>query len=492
MSQDIANETPLSGLTADEVAQRVARGDINRVARSRAANLAIVVRNLFTLFNALVAPAAVALFLLREFGDAIAVSGMALTNLVLGLVQEIRAKRHLDRLTLLAETRVRVRREGQVQVVPSGDVVRDDLLLLSAGDTVVADGPVLESRFLEVDEALLTGESDPVPRRSGEPLLSGSFCVAGEGSYRAEPHRRRLLRPRTPQAKRVPIATAAARFSAPSIASLSYSPPRPSFSVPVTLRSMSLARCALRLVEDDRGHHHVDGAARAGGDGHVRFCAGGRAHEPPRRPGAALDAVESMASIDTLCLDKTGTLTTNRLHLEKLLDVDEEMPEEAIRERLRLFASASLDRSSKGIAALRGTLARQRLNCTISSRSSRKIATVPCVYDNGTTQHVLVLGASEALDAFLDPKVGERRGVSPPVEDKRRRAESAARRRLARAFIRRGNRSYRAAAFAGSLEGFVCGRWPWRPWATSYVRKRGACWRNWRDRESRFRIHVRR
>ena len=65
-------------------------------------------------------------------------------------------------------------------------MVRDEVLLLAAGDTVVADGTVLESRFLEVDEALLTGESDPVPRQPGEPLLSGSFCVAGEGSYRAD------------------------------------------------------------------------------------------------------------------------------------------------------------------------------------------------------------------------------------------------------------------------------------------------------------------
>ena len=165
----------------------MAHGAVNRVRRSdRAEYIDIVGRNLFTLFNALVVPAAAALFYLDEYRDALAVSGMALTNLILGLVQEVRAKRHLDRLTLLAETRVRVLRDGKRQEVPAGDVVQDDVLLLSAGDTVVADGTVLESRFLEVDEALLTGESDPVPRHAGEPLLSGSFAVAGEGSYRAE------------------------------------------------------------------------------------------------------------------------------------------------------------------------------------------------------------------------------------------------------------------------------------------------------------------
>ena len=322
MSQGIANPTPLSGLTAAEVAQRVARGEINRVRRSdRADYLDIVARNFFTLFNALVVPAALALFLLGEYRDAFAVSGMALTNLVLGLVQEIRAKRHLDRLTLLAETRVRVLRDGQVQQIPAGDVVRDDVLLLAAGDTVVADGTVLESRFLEVDEALLTGESDPVPRQPGEPLLSGSFCVAGEGSYRAETRRRGVFRAAHRPARRVPIATPPAPSRSASTA-----------SSPVLTadgrRPLSRLRRAVRVWRDVSLDDLVEMIAATitsmVPQGLVLMATLGL------RPGAVrmsrrgalvqrLNAVESMASIDTLCMDKTGTLTTNQLHLEKVL-----------------------------------------------------------------------------------------------------------------------------------------------------------------------------
>ncbi len=148
MSQCTRTETHLTGLTSTEVAARVARGEVNRVRRSnRAEYLDIVARNTLTLFNALVVPAALALFALGEYRDALAVSGMALTNMVLGLAQEVRAKRHLDRLTLLAETRVRVVRDGQSREVPAGDVVAEDVLLLAAGDAVVADGPVLERAF---------------------------------------------------------------------------------------------------------------------------------------------------------------------------------------------------------------------------------------------------------------------------------------------------------------------------------------------------------
>src|SRR5438128_1302987 len=181
------SEAEVKGLSAAEVAERIARGAVNRVPRSDWIEYrAIIARNVLTLFNALVVPAAVALFLLREYAGAWSVSAMALINSTLGLVQEIRAKRHLDKLAILTETRTRVWRDGEVRAIPAGDVVQDDQILLAAGEPIVADGTVVESRFLEVDEALLTGESDPVPRRAGDRVLSGSFCVAGEGVYRAD------------------------------------------------------------------------------------------------------------------------------------------------------------------------------------------------------------------------------------------------------------------------------------------------------------------
>jgi len=357
MSQAIPMETHLSGLTTAEVAQRVARGEVNRVRRSdRAEYLDIAARNLLTLFNALVVPAAVALFYLGETRDALAVSGMALTNLVLGLVQEIRAKRHLDRLTLLAETRVRVRRDGKLQEIAAGDVVREDVLLLTAGDTVVADGTVLESRFLEVDEALLTGESDPVPRKSGEPLLSGSFVVTGDGSYRAERVGTQSFAQRTAGEARSyrysasPIQISINRLLAVLTATaivlcLGY-------LVLFWLQEVSLndfVKMIAATITSMVPQGLVLMATLAFVLGAVRMS----------RRGALvhrLNAVESMASIDTLCMDKTGTLTTNRLHLEKLCPLDDTMPEEEIRARLRLFASASLDRASKSLAALRDAL----------------------------------------------------------------------------------------------------------------------------------------
>src|SRR5262245_56043654 len=165
------------GLTSAEVAERVHLGQVNRTPSSGWADYTnIISRNVFTWFNAMVLPAAIFLFILDEWKGGFAVSGFAIINSSIGLVQEIQAKRRLDKLAILTETRARVLRDGQVREIPASEVVLGEHVLLASGETVVADGAVLESRFLEVDEALLTGESDPVRRQPGDQLLSGSFC----------------------------------------------------------------------------------------------------------------------------------------------------------------------------------------------------------------------------------------------------------------------------------------------------------------------------
>ena len=95
-------------------------------------------------------------------------------------------------------------RDGEVREIPAHEVVLGDCILLRAGDTVIADGVVLEAQYLEMDEALLTGESDSVRRQAGDRLLSGSVCVTGEGCYRAEKVRRRRS-PRACSARRPPV-----------------------------------------------------------------------------------------------------------------------------------------------------------------------------------------------------------------------------------------------------------------------------------------------
>jgi cation-transporting P-type ATPase E len=150
LSSNLMSAQLLLGLTAEEVEERHRRGQSNRPFRpDRLQYAQIVSRNLFTLFNAIVVPAAIVLLILNDSRGAIAVSGMATVNTAIGLFQEIVTKRRLEPLVILAEPKVRALRNGRVEEIPASEVVLGDHHLLAIGEMVVADGPVLEARFLE-------------------------------------------------------------------------------------------------------------------------------------------------------------------------------------------------------------------------------------------------------------------------------------------------------------------------------------------------------
>ena len=169
------------GLTDAEVAERVAAGRVNAHQADTSRSVWSIVRaNVFTLFNGIVASCFLVLLLLGRWQDAL--FGLsALANAVIGCVQEFRAKAALDRLALLNAPRARVRREGEEREIAPGDVVLGDLLVLRAGDQVPADATVAAARGLQVDESMLTGEADAVDKHAGADVLSGSIVVAGEG-----------------------------------------------------------------------------------------------------------------------------------------------------------------------------------------------------------------------------------------------------------------------------------------------------------------------
>lgn len=398
------------GLTAAAVAERVARGNVNRPPQpGLAAYRDILVRNTFTLFNALVVPAAVALFLLHEYRGAWAVSAMAVINSLIGLVQELRAKRHLDQLALLAEGTARVVRDGGERAIPSGDVVLGDLVRLAAGEAVVADGTVLAANYLEVDEALLTGESDPVPRRAGDRLLSGSACVAGDGCYRADK-----------------VGAAAFAHETSALARQYRHAPSPmQRTIDTLIRILTATAVALCIVYV--GLYWARGFPRT--DLWQMIAATVTSMVPQglvlmttlaftlgalrmSRRGAVvqrLSAVESMAAVDVVCTDKTGTLTTGQLDLDQLRVVDGD--ETDVRAKLRLFAWASVDGGSKAIQALRAALGpipgeKPEVLDQIPFKSQNRYSAIRVRCD--AREQTLALGAFEALRPLLtDPGPAE-------------------------------------------------------------------------------------
>ncbi len=185
-SADLATfRTPPSGLTADQVEERVAAGRTNAFESPTSRTPREIVRaNVFTVFNGLLLSLLVIIIATGQWQNGL-FGGVIVANSAIGIVQELRAKRTLDRLAILNAPRARVVRDGVEAEIEVAGVVADDLLDLRAGDQVPADGDVHESAGLEIDESLLTGESDPVAKSVGDEVRSGSIVVAGHGRFQA-------------------------------------------------------------------------------------------------------------------------------------------------------------------------------------------------------------------------------------------------------------------------------------------------------------------
>ncbi|MFL6104537.1 MAG: HAD-IC family P-type ATPase [Actinomycetes bacterium] len=318
MAEAAPTLTARGGLSTAEVADRVARGLVNDVPSAPTRTIGQIVRsNVLTRFNLLLGSLLAVILVVGPLQDAL--FGLVIVaNTVVGIVQELRAKRTLDRLEVVNAPRARVVRDGRVGELAVGQVVLDDVLEAAAGDQVVVDGQVLDAAGLEVDESLLTGESEPVARRAGDRLLSGSFVAAGSGRYQATKVGREAYAVQlTEQARRFTLARSELRAGVDQI--LKY----------VTWALVPTA--VLLFVSQLRLEHGV----RAGLSGavagtvamvpeglvlltSVAFAVGvvrlGRRQVLVRE----LPAVETLARVDVICFDKTGTITAGDLAVQGL------------------------------------------------------------------------------------------------------------------------------------------------------------------------------
>jgi ATPase, P-type (transporting), HAD superfamily, subfamily IC len=333
------------GLTPAEVDERRARGQ-NNVVRTRTSRTAwsILRANVFTRFNAIIGVLLVVVLIFGTLPDAL-FGVVIVANSAVGIVQEWRAKRKLDALALVEQAPVRVRRAGETVTVPPSDVVVDDVVLLSAGEKVPVDGTVVESAGLEVDESLLTGEADPVAKAVGDEVRSGSFVVAGSGAFVAvqvgdDAYANRLVaQVRTFELSRselmiginrilrvitwviAPLGVllvisqldSAGSLDAAMVGTVAGLVP----TIPEGLVLMTSVAFAVGVIRLARRHCLVQ----------------------------ELPAIEMLARVDTLCLDKTGTLTAPEMDLADLVLADGLSTADEQRVRQVLAALARLDES---------------------------------------------------------------------------------------------------------------------------------------------------
>ena len=306
------------GLTSAEVADRVARGSRNDVPDAPTRTVAEIVKaNVFTRFNFLVGGLLVVILIVGPLNDAL-FGGVIIANTLIGIVQELRAKKTLDRLAVVSAPHARVVRDGEVVSLPMSEVVLDDVLEIGPGDQVVVDGDVVDSASLEVDESLLTGESETVPKPPGSSIMSGSFVSAGTGRYQATKVGR--------DAYAVSLAEEARRFT------LVRSELRSGIDTIIKYASWAMVPTAiLLLVSQLQATDSVSDALRTSVGGvvamvpeglvlltSVAFAVGVVRLGKVNMLVQELPAVEGLARVDVLCLDKTGTLTEGAIAVQSV------------------------------------------------------------------------------------------------------------------------------------------------------------------------------
>ncbi|WP_456600075.1 HAD-IC family P-type ATPase [Blastococcus sp. SYSU DS0616] len=306
------------GLGQREAEARRRRGEANVSVRASSRGYAQILRtNVFSFFNVILFVIGAALLALGRYSDAFTSVGLGLVNATISAVQEIRARRKLDRLQLLHRSLVTVVRDGTHVEAPPEEVVRGDVVHVRPGDQLVVDGPVLDGGRVDVDESLLTGESEPLQKGPGDDLLSGSFCVGGEGyqlardvgaaSYagRLTADARRSTTDRTPLQLRIEFVV---RLVMLLVALMSAT-----ILFQAALEGLSLVRVVQTTAVLSGlvpyglfflvAVAYTVGAARSSGRGALV---------------QQTNAVESVSHVDVVCTDKTGTLTTGRLALAEV------------------------------------------------------------------------------------------------------------------------------------------------------------------------------
>ena len=177
----------ITGLTLQQVKEKTAAGLVNRSSEATSKKLSHIVRdNTINLFNILITPMIIILVKLGLYKEVISVGALTLANTFIGMFQELNAKRTLDKISLIDAKKCLVIREGVDREIAVEEVVQGDFVRMKSGDPVLADGTMVSASHLEIDESLLTGESDYIRKEPESRVLSGSFCVSGSGVYRAE------------------------------------------------------------------------------------------------------------------------------------------------------------------------------------------------------------------------------------------------------------------------------------------------------------------
>lgn len=316
------------GLSTHDVQQRVKRGETNQYqARVTRTYWDIFRDNVLNLFNIVLTVLLVFVLFMQDYGTVIVAGMSVVTNTIMGMIQEMNSKRKLDNLAAMTVQNAFVLRDGEKQEIPMRQVVKDDILILEPGIKAVVDGKVIVSDSLEMDESMLTGESDAVFKQVGHEVFSGSFCVAGTGLMRAtrvgkhsninqlSAIAKTYKNVRTPTQKRIDILVELSVIVMVIFVPMLF------------IRNLLVEQPPLSILEAVRNVVVFVTTLVPQGlvlTGIISLTIGAIKISQRQTLVQKVNAVESLANVTVLCFDKTGTLTKNELTVDTIIRLNSE------------------------------------------------------------------------------------------------------------------------------------------------------------------------
>jgi magnesium-transporting ATPase (P-type) len=394
------------GLSEAEAAARLAASGPPRKPVTSRSYRSIVRANVFTVFNLILAAFGALTLAFGDWRDALFL-GVIVANTTIGIAQEARAKRALDRLALLVAPRALAVRDGQQREIAVGEVVVGDLLRVGPGDQIVADGEIVEAHELRLDESILTGETEAIERGPGESVQSGAFVADGAGAY--------LVSAVGEQSFAARIVGEARSFRHPR-SPLEQAVNRLLYGLVVLMVGLG----AVLGYSLYHRHVHIHEAVSTSVAGAVSLVPEGlivllsltyavACVRMARRGVLAqqLNAIESLASVQVICIDKTGTLTESSLRVTGV-EPTEGVEEEDMGSILGRYAASASTRNST-LQALADAFPAEpeqpRAEVPFSSRRRWSAIGLADSTSDSTSNCTYYLGAPERLPLG---KLGER------------------------------------------------------------------------------------
>jgi cation-transporting ATPase E len=386
----------LQGLTHQEAAARRAAGQGNdSPVQSSRTYWDILRDNLFTFINGVYFFLSLVLIALGRASDVLVLAFVVLLNVVINLVQEVRAKQKLDKIALLTRPKASIIREGQEREIDLSEIVVGDLLVMRPGDQIVVDGSVVSANDIKVDESLLTGESDLISKQVGDAVYSGSFCVSGTACYEAEKVGADSLASKmTAEARKFrKVLTPLQREINLMIRLL--------LGVAIVLGLITILRMILGVSSITVGVQNLAVIVGLVPIGlyfmiTLAYALGAVRIAEQSALVQQANAVESLSNVDVMCLDKTGTLTANRIQLQTIHPLGHDRTE--LEARLGEYA-ASISASNKTNDAILTALPRAKrpLKAEVPFASAHKWSAIAFQEESGESSGLYILGAPEIL-----------------------------------------------------------------------------------------------